>query len=319
MAADPEAAPGSPVAGLGLTAAVVAIAVSNVLGGVSYLWQKLALVGLPPITVILLRNIVALVAMAIMLAVSGNLRWPYDRQATWRLFIVGNVAFALPMVLGIVGVQWSTASNGSILILLEPASILFFSWLLLREFIHRLQVLGILVGLVGALLVVTETAPLEGLFTGQHLWGNVILASHGVLWGLYSPLIKPLLDTYGKPIQLTFASMLLACVSLVPAALFEHDQWQTGPHLAEALWWTLCLGLVVSFAATLLWNVSLTKLRSSTVAPFVFLQPLAGVLAGWFVLDETLTAEALVGGAVIGVGVALVLAPAYRRRRALRT
>ena len=147
----------------------------------------------------------------------------------------------------------------------------------------------------------------------------MVLAAHGVLWGLYSPLIKPVVDRYGGPLQLTFASMLLASFSLVPAALWEHDQWRAGPDLAEALWWTAWLGIAVSFASTVLWNVSLTKLRSSTVAPFVFLQPLAGVAAGWMVLDEALTAEAFLGAVVIGVGVLLVLAPAYRARRELRT
>ena len=46
---------------------------------------------------------------------------------------------------------------------------------------------------------------------------------------------------------------------------------------------------------------------ASAVAPFIFLQPLAGVLAGAWVLEERLTPQALVGGAVIALGLATLL------------
>ena len=46
---------------------------------------------------------------------------------------------------------------------------------------------------------------------------------------------------------------------------------------------------------------------SATVAQFVFLQPLAGVLAGHLVLDERVSANAVLGGALIAGGVLLVM------------
>ena len=299
-----------PLAGVGL--AVAAITVANLLGGISYLWQKLALEGLPPATVIWLRNFVALALMAVWMTRRGRPFWPYDRRETRRLFLVGNLAYGLPLILGIVGVDWSTSGNGAILILLEPGAILLFSWWLLSESIRRLQVLGIVAGLLGGLLVVTEDAPLGALLAGRHLHGNIALAVHGVLWGLYSPLIKPLADKHRDAVGLTFAPMLLANVLLLPAALWEAPQWQAGPALASSLVWSLWLGLLASFAGTILWTYSLGTLRASTVAPFVFLQPLAGVVAGWLVLDERISADALLGGALIGAGVVLVL---WRPRR----
>jgi O-acetylserine/cysteine efflux transporter len=71
--------------------------------------------------------------------------------------------------------------------------------------------------------------------------------------------------------------------------------------------WTLWLGLLGSFLGTVLWTYSLTQLRASTIAPFVFLQPFAGVLSGHLVLGEVITTEALVGGAFIALGVVLVV------------
>ncbi len=294
------------------TWAWVAILAANVLGGISYLWQKQALAGLPPATVAALRNVIGLACMGLWLLLRGGWTWDYDRRELTRLFLIGNLGFALPMMLGIVGLQWSTAGNGSILILLEPASILLFSWLLLRERVRPLQLLGILLGLAGALVITLEENPIEGLVEGEHLKGNLVLMLHGILWGLYTPLMKPLADGRRSAVALTFAAMALGMVTFVPSALAEMDAWHGGPELAGAMLRVLWLGVGVSFASTVLWTLSLRWLRAAEVAPFVFLQPITGVVAGWVVLDEPVTREALLGGALIAIG---VLAVVWRRRR----
>jgi DME family drug/metabolite transporter len=112
-----------------------------------------------------------------------------------------------------------------------------------------------------------------------------------------------------RPSDVTFAAMAWGMLLLVPAALAESAQWQAGPALPPALWWTLALGVVAGFGGTLMWVEALRHLDGATVAPFVFLQPLAGVLAGHLVLDERLSGEALVGGLLIAAGVLLVLLP----------
>jgi len=298
------------------SAAILAIALANLLGGSTYLAQKIALDGLPAATVTLLRTLIAMVCMLVWVMFTGGFRFGFTRRELARMAVLGVIAFALPTLLGIVGLRWSTAGNGSILILLEPGAILVFSFLLLREHVRRIQIVGVLIGLAGALAIVLEDAPLSELFSGELAKGNLILALHGLLWGLYSPLVKPLAMKH-RPIDITFVSMLFGLALLVPAALFEADQWHSGPHLAEALWWTLALGILGSFAAVLLWNWSLVHLRASTVAPFVFLQPLAGVLAGHLVLGEVLSDAALLGGTLIALGVVAVLYPGMRRAAAI--
>jgi len=298
-----------------VSGAVVLIILANVIGGATYLAQKCALDGLPPATVTLLRNLIAMACMVLWLAPKGGLTWRYDRAELRRLALVGVVGYAAPLLLGIWGLRGSTAGNGSILILLEPASILVFSWLLLRERIRVIQVLGILAGLAGALCIVLEQAPIGDLFTGAHLRGNLVLAAHGILWGLYSPLMLPLARRH-RATDVTFAAMVFSMLLLVPATLAEIPQWHGGPTLGPALLWTLALGVIASFGGTVLWVTALQHLNASTVAPFVFLQPLSGVLAGHLVLGEVLTREALLGGLLIGAGVLLVIAPSMRRRSA---
>ena len=294
--------------------ALAAIVVANFIGGSTYVGQALARDGLPPSTVILLRNLVALACLWLWTRPSGGLQLGFTRREHARLALLGVLAYASPLLLGIVGQNWSTAGNASILILLEPVSIVFFAWLLLHERVRWTQGAGLAVGLGGAMVIVLgESAGDTDLLASTHLRGNAILALHGVLWGLYSPLMAPLVATR-RSVDVTFASMLWALLLLVPAAAIEAPHWQSGPDLLPALGWTLALGVLASFGATVLWVWSLRFLSPATVAPFVFFQPLAGVLAGHFVLEEVLTEQALLGGVLIGAGVLLVLLPERRAK-----
>lgn len=305
-------------------AALLLLAACNVLGGLSYTWQGLAMrpapdvAGLPPITLIVLRNLVALPLLAAWVrARGGRLSWTAQPRARRRVLLVAVLSFAAPLVLGVVGMRWSTTQNGSILILLEPASILVFARLLLGERILPVQALGVACGLAGAFTLVLEQVPaagiLAGLSAGEHLLGNVVLALHGVLWGTYTPLVKPLAERH-DPAEVTLAILIGSLVVLVPSALFEARAWPTDPGvLADVLVWVLVLGVLVSFATTAGWTIALRELRASSIAPFVFLQPLAGVIGGALWMDESLSAHALVGGLLIGVGVLLVAVLGPRR------
>ena len=132
--------------------AYLLIIAANIIGGLTYIGQRHALEGLPPATISLGRNLLALLAMAVWLTRTGGIRWDYSRRDWGLLLLAGVLGYAAPLFLGTLGVELSTAGNASILILIEPASILIFSWLLLSESITHRQVIGVGAGGVGARL-----------------------------------------------------------------------------------------------------------------------------------------------------------------------
>jgi len=290
--------------------ALAAIVGANVLGGVSYPAQKVALEGLPPATVTLVRNLVALVILFVLVRRRGPFtRW--ERRDVLRVCAIGIFAFALPMWLGIVGVERASASSASILILLEPVTIVVLAGLFLGERITGLRMLGVALGLAGALVIVIQGASWSKLMAGEHLTGNLILALHGILWGLYTPLAKPL-SARRDALDMCLRVTLVGVLALLPLAAQEYSGWSPSPALLPALGWTVALGVFVSFGSTWLWLWALTHLDASRVAGFVFLQPLAGVLVGVGLLGERLSSATLVGAGLIVFGVALDLLPARR-------
>jgi drug/metabolite transporter (DMT)-like permease len=293
--------------------ALLAIVLANVLGGASYPAQKIALAGLPPATVSCLRNAVAVVALLVGRRLFGGPRAAWSRAELLRAVLIGSLAFALPMALGIFGVERAGASNASILILLEPITIVGIAWLFLGERLGRWKVVALVLGFAGALAIVLEGASPHALFASDLMLGNLMLALHGILWGCYTPLAKPLAERH-EPFDLCLRTTLVGTLALVPFAWLECADWQAGPTLAPALAWTVALGFCVSFGGTILWLVALRHIEATRVAGFVFLQPLTGVLIGVGWLGERLTLAATAGAALIALAVALDLFVSRRPR-----
>jgi len=296
--------------------AVLCILFGNVLGGLSYFWSKRACEGLPPFTVTFGRCVIGMACLGIWLALQRGPRWPFGPADRRPLVITGVLACAIPMALGILGTDLSTSANGSILILLEPVAIVGFARILLGEHVGLMRGLGLAVGLGGAAIV--TTAGVGGgfsLFSGEHFAGNVALAASGILWGLYTPVLTPVARRHAA-VPVTFAVVAISTAALLVPALMELRHWEPGPHLGSSLAYTAVMGVGVTFLGTLAWNRAMRDLPAGVIAPFVFLQPAVGVLAGMLWLEETLSAGAILGGLLVAGGVALVLLGERRRSAA---
>ncbi len=281
--------------------------VCNLIGGITYPLQKMALRGLPPVTVSALRSALGLALMAGWLAARGKRLWPFDARDQRLLGILGIFGMALPILAGAEGVQRSTSANASVLILLEPVSIVLFARLLLGERMGGRRAAGLALGLAGALAIVTEgfTAGPD-LLGGEHLLGNGLLALSGILWGLYTPLMKPLTGRH-DPVALALGAIAFSVLFFAGPAAGELRGFHPGPGLGEALLCTAALGVLGSFLGTVLWTAALKDIPANAVAPLILLQPVVGAGTGWLLLGERLTLQAALGGALVGAGVLLSL------------
>jgi len=274
--------------------------------GATYFATKKALAGLPELTIVVVRTAVAL-ACLVPLAGAPSLRQIFGagKSAWLRLIAMGGAGYALPLVLGNYGVALSSASRASLLIGTEPLCVALFAALLLRERLSGLRLLALFVGLAGATTVVSNGIPFQGAPDTSYRAGDLLLIAHGAAWSIYTIAGKSLLGRF-PPLATTAASLAVALPLLVPVALFELPHLKTGPALLPALGWAVALGLFASALGTVLWNQVLVQMDASTLAGFVFLQPLAGVLLGHYALGEELRPQAVAGGALVFAGVYLL-------------
>jgi drug/metabolite transporter (DMT)-like permease len=273
---------------------------ANVLGGASYLVQKTALTEIPPGMVSALRTAIAL-PLLFLVAPRGWTRTA-TRNDWWRMLLVGTLGLAAPHLIGNYGLRDSASLNAAILIGMEPITIVLLSVLLLREKISIAQLAGIAAAFTGATLIVSN-GDLSSIGTDPASRGNLLLAISGALWAIYTIASKPTLERV-SPIAFTAATSAISLLILGPIALFELPQLDFSALTFLPIASVIGLGLLVSFGATILWNVSLKSLTPTQMGALVFLQPLVGAIAGVLVGDP-LPPALLVGAPLVFAGIYL--------------
>lgn len=274
------------------------IAVSNILGGSTYAVTTSALKGFPEKDLMLLRMALC-AALFVPLAWRGRGRLAAATQGDWaRIVGVGLFGYALPLALGTYGVKLSSATSASLLVGIEPVTIVLLSAVFLGEALTGLKFFSLVLGLTGAMLIAFQGLPtLSGAFSDR-LKGDLILATHGGCWALYSVLGKSALKRV-DPLDFTAATSVIGFLGVAAWALPGTD-YAAWPATPPGAWLAMSyLAVAGGFLAVILWNVALKKVEASKVANFIFLQPVVGVLLGVGLQGDPLTLWSLSGGALV--------------------
>lgn len=220
----------------------------------------------------------------------------------WLLMAAVSVfGYALPLGLGNYGQTMSTSSSAALFIGMEPVSIVALSCLALGERMTGLKLLSMIAGLTGAALIAFQGPPRLGAVLAGSLAGNLVLASAGCCWALYSVIGKPVL-TRVEALDYTAVTSVLCFLGVAA--------W-TGPGLTPSAWsaagagpWLsiLYLAVIGSFLGPLIWNLALSRVEPSRQANSIFLQPVVGVALGAGFLGDPLTRWTAAGGALVLAG-----------------
>jgi drug/metabolite transporter (DMT)-like permease len=287
------------------------IAALALLWGASYMFIKVADRGYEPAAMIMFRLVVASLLLSTVFVAQRGFRPAFAdlRALGWQGFAVGVVNGAIPFTL----IAWGERHIDSGVAAIANATVPIFVVLLaLRwqpsESVRGVRLGGILLGLVGV-------GVLAGVHPSGGWWGvagtlAVVVASlfyaAGGLWGQ-----RLVSDANG--FALATAAMIGATLVLLPFGLAQLPShvpgWkETGSVLALAV-----LGTAV--AQILLFRV----LRSDGAARMslvTYLLPATALVYGVVLLGESLTAQELIGMALILGGVALGSGAFWLLRRA---
>lgn len=287
----------------GVPRADVLLLLANVVYATSYVVTRVALAAVPPATLALQRFIIGglvLVALARRARSAGPMT-PGDRL---RVVLMGVVGFAGATTLSHWGLVLSTATNGALLIVVEPLTLLVLGPILLDERLSRREWLGAACALTGATMVVVNGVPGLTEQIVPHWRGDLLLMLSGVAYAAYSLLGRPVLARH-PALPVTAHSILWGVPALVPLAALEwiggwRPVWTAGTVAA-----TLYLAVVITALGYLIWNLALERTTAARAGIFVNVQPVVGAALGVVLLDEPLTPFTLAGGALVVGGLFL--------------
>ncbi|WP_158845349.1 DMT family transporter [Saccharothrix deserti] len=269
------------------------------LWGSSFLWIKIALTGLSPIQITLIRTTLGALVLVALVYWSGQ-RLPRDKASWLHLGFAAIFGAALPFALFALGEQTVDSGVAGVLNATTPLWALGIGLVLGTEQRRNpARLAGLVLGFVGVLLIF---AP----------WGKAGLASWGALACLAAAASYAVSFTYigrmvsGRgltPMQISSTQLVAAAgmtaVALPVAGLQPvHLSWQ--PLVAVAI-----LGVFGTGIAFVL-NYRIVEDEGATNATMVgYLLPVVSVLLGALFLGEALNLRVVIGMVVVLVGVAL--------------
>lgn len=218
-----------------------------------------------------------------------------------RLAMYAVFGVVLNMVLYVWGLDFSTAVNAALLMTLIPVYTYAIAVIAGQERFEPTRALGILVALAG---VVVLMDPRRFALTDATVIGNLLIVVNTLSYAIYLVISRPIL-TRIPPLTTISWIFVFGALMIVPLGW-----WQAGTEAflvsqrSALILAYIVLGPTVSVYALNLW--ALRRVRSSTVAVFIYLQPIAGVALAWWILGEAVHLRTFVAAALVFTGVALV-------------
>ena len=273
--------------------------------GSSYLFIKIGVETLPPLSLVLLR---VLVGLAILLAVVAVTRTPLPRDARTlaHLAVLGAVNIAIPFWLISAAEQHISSGLAGILQSTAP----FFTLVIAAAFIHDERITpgrlaGIGLGFLGILVLSAENIADLGSALGiERLLAELAVVGASLAYGIGNTYARRNLRST-RPLVLSTGQVGWAAVWVGVLALVA-DGGVTLPAVPEATFSVLWLGAIGTGFAYLVFFRLLTGWGPTRASLVAYLLPVVAVILGVVVLGETIDAFFLAGACLIVAGVWVV-------------
>lgn len=278
---------------------LIRMGVLALLWGSSFLWIKIALTGLSPVQITLVRTVLGASVLIVILC-SSRQRLPRDRRVWGHLAIAAVFGNVIPFVLFGVGEKTVDSGVAGVLNATTPLWTLSIGLLLgLERQKNSARLIGLLLGFAGTLLIF---APWQA--AGLASWGALACLAAAASYAVSYTYIGRFLSGRGlSSLQLSSAQLVTAsglAVLVVPVGGLQPPHLNAGALVAVAI-----LGVFGTGAAFVI-NYRLIADEGPTNATTVgYLLPVVSVLLGAGFLGEALNLRVVLGMVVVLGGVAL--------------
>jgi len=280
------------------TGSILSVLGALILWSSSFVAIKFAYATYPPITLAVVRFVVATLILGALTLLPKN-RVRIEKKDIFTVAVCGLTGIMMYAVLQNIAMQWTSASSATLIIASYPIITLLMEALIYKKKLNAVKIIAVLIAIVGVVILayVKAESRLEG-----ELLGILLLVAAGVVWAVYNFMTKKVIDKY-PPITLLFYSTLFGTILMLPLALFERAKWQAPTLMSFSM--MMFLGVFCSVIAFLLYNRGLKTMAASKVTSMLNLVPIFGVFFSWLLLGEQVSLRKFVGGAIVIFGVML--------------
>lgn len=272
-----------------------------VMWGSSFMFNRIAVASLPPLTVVAGRIGIAAIVLIVIVHALGK-RLPPPGRDWWPYLVIAIIGNAVPFYLITWGQQVVESALAGILIAIMPlATILLAHFLIAGEHLTRQRVAGFIIGFSGILLLMGPDALAGVGGDGLRIVSQLAVLGGALCYALQSVLTRLIIK--GDILVAAAATLLIAAVIAVPVALLLDRPWLLAPtasSVAAVVW----LGVGPTALATVLYFMLIRSAGPTFMSLVNYLSPGVAVILGLLVLGETPQVYAYIGLALILAGLA---------------
>jgi drug/metabolite transporter (DMT)-like permease len=273
--------------------------------GSSYLFIKIGVETLPPLSLVFLRVVVGAAILAV-IVVATRTPFPRDARTIGHLAVLGAVNIAIPFWL----IGWAEQHIDSGLAGVLQSTAPFFTLVIAATFVHdehitRGRLAGIGLGFLGILVLSADNLADLGSPGGpERLAGELAVVGASLSYAIGNTYARRALRRT-RPLVLSLGQVGWSVI-LVGALALLVDGGVTLPAVPEAAFAVAWLGAVGTGFAYIVFFRLLTGWGPTRASLVAYLLPVVAVILGVVVLGETVDALFLAGAALIVAGVWVV-------------
>lgn len=272
---------------------VISVLFAVLVWGISFVATKVVLDDIPPVSIAFFRQMIAILPLLLLLRANGeSLRLA---KGELRLFFIAAFfGLVLYFVFENTGLQYTTASNASMLVAAIPVFTLVIETIIHKKKLALFTLAMILISIAGVYLVLFE----DGLpdFSSKTFLGNMLVFGAMVSWIVYTYLSKRLSAKYNS-LKITTVQTFCSIPLFLPFLIREVPQWRM-PSLMPLLNLAF-LGILCSAAAYVAYLHGIQKLGPVIPSAFLNLMPVVTILTGMVLLAEIPTPMQIIGAVLI--------------------
>lgn len=220
----------------------------------------------------------------------------------WRMAVFGLLGITLNQLFFVKGLSLTKAVNASLVSVTIPIFTVLAGAILGTETIQKRKAAGIVLSAVGVVFLID---PRNASFSAETTIGDLLVVLNSLCYGIYVATSKNVVMRNGAMRSITwiFLFSALVCVPLGAFSLSTIDVAAVTP-----VTWLLVLHIAIAATAIpyFLNAWALAKVNPSTVAVFVYLQPVIGFLTAVAILGERIGLNFILAAAFIFAGLFLV-------------
>ncbi len=228
--------------------------------------------------------------------------WKVNRRDWPLLVLCSLLGLVLNQLLYVKGLSLTTAINTIVLATTIPLSALLVSILLHHDRATTPRILGMLIAAAGVLYLID---PSRADFSRGSRLGDILIVANSLCYGAYVAVSKNLVARY-NPLSIITWFFIVASLFAAPIGAVRLAQVPLS-EVGRSVWLAvLYVVLVPTVGAYYLNAWALARVPPSTVAVYVYLQPLIVFALAPLLLGEKPSIRALVASLLIFAGVAVV-------------